>query len=207
MTKSCKFFLSPHQGSYFLWALPATFFSLSAHSGPVKSICVLDCEDSFMTASKDKTVRLWSIRNSGDGTVVSQAEGHYLDHKRPVCDIRFLGRERLAASCDGVVNLWDPWTLATVSRIEVVSQANLIDCAAVPSSVLFVGHVNEETCLVSRFDVRCRMGPSGTGQFQVSPNSAGIMRCLVVSPDDTWFACGFSSGQLSKVKEKTGPVA
>lgn len=168
-----------------------------AHSGPVKNISVLDCEYSFMSASKDKTVRLWSIRNCGDGTVVSQADALYLDHKRPVTEIRFLARERLAASCDGAVHLWDPWTLATVSRIEVVSQANFIDCSAAPSSVLLVAHLNEETCFVSRFDVRCRMGPAGTGQFRVSPNSPGVIRCLVISPDDSWFACGFSSGKFA----------
>ncbi|OQV18518.1 WD repeat-containing protein 81 [Hypsibius exemplaris] len=178
--------------------------TFSAHSGPVKSISVLDCEYSFMTASKDKTVRLWSIRNCGDGSLVSQSDGLYLDHKRPVTELRFLARERLAASCDGAVNLWDPWTMATVSRIEVVTQASFIDCSPAPSSVLLVAHLNEETCFVSRFDVRCRMGPAGTGQFQVSPNSPGIIRCLVVSPDDMWFACGFSSGVVSVFDHRTG---
>lgn len=70
---------------------------------------MFDSEGSFMSGSKDRTVRLWSIRNCGDGSVVSQTDGHYLDHKKAVTELQFLSRERLAASCDGLVNVWDPW--------------------------------------------------------------------------------------------------
>ena len=148
-----------------------------------------------MSGSKDKTVRLWSIRNAGDGNVNTQSDGTFVGHQKSVFDVKFLCRERLAVSCDGTVFLWDPWTLTTVRKIEMASQAICIDCSRSPTSALFVGHLADESCYVSRFDIRCGgERSSNTGVFRVSSSTVGLVRCLVTSPDNSWFACGFSSG-------------
>ncbi|XP_055344163.1 LOW QUALITY PROTEIN: WD repeat-containing protein 81-like [Paramacrobiotus metropolitanus] len=182
--------------------------TFAAHAGSVKSLYVFDSEVSFMSGGKDKTVRLWSIRNTGDGNYSSTAaEGMYVDHKKPVTELKFMARERLAASCDGAVHLWDPWTVVTVYRPEVPTQATCMDTSSSPSSTLLIGYITDELCHVSRYDVRSKWGPCAGGQFKVSYGSAGLIRCLVTAPDNSWFACGFSAGVISVFDQRTGMMS
>jgi len=42
-----------------------SLLEFQGHSKAVRSLCVLPSENSFASASKDHTVKLWSIRNHG----------------------------------------------------------------------------------------------------------------------------------------------
>jgi len=92
--------------------------SFVGHTGGVRSLAVLDNENSFLSSSKDKTVRLWSIRNTGDGDASVQTQSAYMSHKKSVFSVSYLHSRSHAASCDGTVHLWDPFVSTTLREYE-----------------------------------------------------------------------------------------
>lgn len=112
--------------------------SFCGHTNTVKAIQVLDNENSFMTGSKDKTVKLWSLRSQGDGTSVSQCQSTYTGHKKSVLSVTFLESMRMTASCDSVVHIWDPFMGSPISQLEGprVVPVSMVRSMPAPSSVL-----------------------------------------------------------------------
>ena len=60
------------------------------HQGGVKSLSVLDNENSFLSGGKDRTVRLWSIRNTGEGETSVNAQSVFCGHKKTVFSVHYL---------------------------------------------------------------------------------------------------------------------
>lgn len=75
------------------------------HSGTVRTIQVLDNENSFLTSSKDKTVKLWSLRSCGDGSAQVPCQWTYTQHRKSVFAVSFLDSLRLVGSCDSTVHV------------------------------------------------------------------------------------------------------
>lgn len=82
--------------------------SLSGHTSAVKCLLSLDNESSVISGSKDKTVKLWTIRNQNKVSRKS-CQWTYTQHKKPVFGLLFIESLRMCASCDGSVHVWDPF--------------------------------------------------------------------------------------------------
>ena len=67
------------------------------HTSSVKTIAVLDNENSFLSGSKDKTVKVWSLRacgpsQAGEVTPATGPQWTYNLHKKSVQFVQFLPR-------------------------------------------------------------------------------------------------------------------
>lgn len=80
---------------------------IPGHNGSVRAMCVQDSEHYFLSASKDKTVKLWSLSNHGDGTAQSASSSTYYNHTRSVFAVDMIESQRHAASCDGNIHVSD----------------------------------------------------------------------------------------------------
>merc|ERR550519_1033006 len=100
--------------------------SFAGHTGSVRSMAVLDNENSFLSGGKDRTVRLWSIRNTGEGEATVGAQSVYSGHRKSVFSVGFLAGPGLAVGCDGSVQLWDPFVMSTVREFDTGRDNNKI---------------------------------------------------------------------------------
>ena len=94
--------------------------SWSGHTGSVKSFAVLDNENSFLSGSKDRTVRLWSLRNSGEGEHCGTAQWVYNGHRKSVFSVGYMAQQGQAVSCDGTIHLWDPFVEKLINTYDGV---------------------------------------------------------------------------------------
>lgn len=109
------------------------------HSQSVKNLYILDNENSFMSGSRDKTVKLWSMRSQGDGLNTCYCQWTYNAHKKSILSITFLESMRLVASCDSAVHIWDPFLGANVGVLESprFSPVNVLKSMSAPSTLVF----------------------------------------------------------------------
>ncbi|XP_067006086.2 WD repeat-containing protein 81 [Anabrus simplex] len=176
--------------------------TFAGHNNSVRTIQVMDNENSFLSGSRDKTVKLWSLRSEGDGSAVSHCQWTYTGHRKSVMAITFLESLRLAASCDSVVHLWDPFMGSIVGQLDSTRNppVNVLRAMPPPSTLL----------LASTTDATLRLVDARTCSFvnelKVSMNPAGLIRCITVGPEGTWVAVGQSSGTLTILDVRTGMI-
>ncbi|XP_047529568.1 WD repeat-containing protein 81 [Vanessa atalanta] len=171
------------------------------HSHSVKSIHCLDNENSFMSGSKDKTVRLWSLRNQGDGNAVTQCNWTYTGHKKGVLSLTFLESLRLAVSTDSVVHIWDPFMESVVCQLDSTrSQAAVSIVRALPGPASAVLAATTDATL-RVLDARA---PAHPYELKVVSGGASFIRCMCVSPSGAWACVGLASGALALLDVRTG---
>lgn len=124
------------------------------HTAGIRQITALDNENSFLSASKDKTVKLWSLRNSGSDAVGCNAQWTYTLHRKSVFSVHFLDSHRVVGSCDGSVHIWDPFLGSSVRTLDQMRHAPVTAFAVLsaPSSCFLAATVHG---LIKVLDARC----------------------------------------------------
>ena len=86
-------------------------YTHAGHKTSIKSLSVSNSETYFVSASKDKTVKMWSLRNHGDGLASLGCRLTYTGHQKPVVSAALLENIPNVVSCDGTLHVRDGITV------------------------------------------------------------------------------------------------
>ncbi|RUS77104.1 hypothetical protein EGW08_015141, partial [Elysia chlorotica] len=172
----------------------------TGHSSSIRSLYTMDTENCFISASKDKTVRLWSIDSQGGGLTKQRCQFCYNRHKKSVFSVAYVESCRLVASCDSTVHIWDPFTGLGINQLESTKYSPVVAVTALPAPSRLVAMATTESTL--RFlDMRTA---KYVHEFRCAFNNTGMIRCVAVSPDNRWIAAGFSTGFIFVLDVNSG---
>ncbi|KAJ2946109.1 hypothetical protein O0L34_g5031 [Tuta absoluta] len=176
--------------------------TFTGHTHSVKSIHCLDNEHSFMSGSKDKTVKLWSLRNQGDGNATTVSNWTYTGHKKGVLSLSFLESPRLAVSTDSVVHIWDPFCESVVSQLDSIKSPISIVRALGGGAVVVAATTDATLKLI---DARQN---NHNRELKLPMSATTFVRCMCVCASGAWVACGLASGHVAVLDTRTGlPLA
>lgn len=174
--------------------------TFAGHTGSVRSLEALENENSFLSGSKDRTVKLWSLRSCGDGSTIVAPQWTYPHHRKSVASVAFLPSLRLVGSSDHGVHIWDPFMGSCLKQFDSSKTQPVTVLLAMPSpSTTFLAATSNST--VRFLDARIMRY---THELRVSIGSAGLIRSLAVGPSGNWLAVGHSSGVMSVLDVRTG---
>ncbi|KAL7741038.1 hypothetical protein ACLKA6_013473 [Drosophila palustris] len=178
--------------------------SFVGHTNSVRAIYALENENSFVSASKDKTVKLWSLRSEGDGRKSTTCQFTYTAHKKSIHSLSFLESLRYVVSCDAGVHLWDPFIGRPLGILDAPRHSAVTVVKCLPShSPLVAAGTAESTVRI--IDARSMQYVNEWRVCHAALPNATV-RCLAVAPSGNWLAAGLSSGAIVQLDTRTGIV-
>ncbi|XP_067864675.1 WD repeat-containing protein 81 [Heptranchias perlo] len=178
--------------------------TFTGHSGTVKCLSALSGEDFFLSASRDKTVRLWPLYNYGDGTREMEARLTYAEHRKSVFYVHQAETLQQVVSCDGTIHVWDQFTGEPIRIFDAFDSRNPITAVTsmpAPHSSIITGTAD---AILRFIDPR---KPGLQHEFKLNTSAtAGLIRCMAVSPSGRSVAVGFSSGYIYLLDTRTGLI-
>ncbi|VDK71451.1 unnamed protein product, partial [Cylicostephanus goldi] len=168
--------------------------TFNGHGSTVRRIVALSNENSFISASSDKTVKLWSIKPELD-TV--EAQQTYSRHQRSIQDVALLANN-LIASTDGILHVWDPFRGAIIAQLDWDSEPTISGLA----------HVDRHSmAAISSLHSTVRLLDTRTGgwtsELKVS-NLPGLTRAFSVRDSGRKMVVALSNGTLVVLDARTG---
>jgi len=176
----------------------------------VRKLQVLDNENSFVSASQDKTVRLWSIRTTEEAATCKWT---YKGHAKAVLDLAVMGWGQFIASTgsDSAVHIWDPFRGTLVRQLEwpstITSNSDTSTPCIISTLLALDTHIVAATSnledTVRTIDVRS--GRWAQHFITATPSSSGcFVRAVGVSPSERLMAVALSNGSLTVLDLRTG---
>uniref|UniRef100_H2YJ53 BEACH domain-containing protein n=1 Tax=Ciona savignyi TaxID=51511 RepID=H2YJ53_CIOSA len=174
--------------------------SFAGHSGAVRSMCVNNSEEWFVTGGKDKMVKIWSLHTSTCDTI--QPSFTYRGHKKTPSHISILESDNTILTCDGSVHVWDPYTGQMVVTFDSSEfKSGIVSMTALPSPQRAVLAANSDA-FIKLIDVRSQYVAQ---EYKTTVGaSVGVVRTMCTNGN--WVAVGFSSGFISLIDVRMGPI-
>ncbi|CAI2348233.1 unnamed protein product [Caenorhabditis sp. 36 PRJEB53466] len=174
--------------------------NFTGHQEKIRKLAAISNENSFVSASADKTVKLWSIKSELDEI---GCQWTYTNHTRSVHDVAILADNSIA-STDGILHVWDPFRTTLLAQMEWDSKegsgGNIMKIENVDRHILAAICSLHST--VKLFD--SRVG-GWTCELKVSPGQ-GLTRALTVRDNGNKMAVALSNGTLTILDARNGKI-
>ncbi|GMT17832.1 hypothetical protein PFISCL1PPCAC_9129, partial [Pristionchus fissidentatus] len=184
--------------------------SFTGHSSTVTAFAVVSNENSFVSASSDKTVRLWTVNADRDTTACQYS---YKGHSKSVSDVCLLSTNAIA-STDGVIQIWDPFRGAGLLSVDWSTATSSEGGGVSMTSSSSAGSINR----LANLDRHCLLAASSLhGYVKLLDlraggwvadlhclKGAGLARAVAADESGARVAVALSSGALVMLDARTG---